>query len=560
MADDYRPIIDQFGAVIPRAEIAQLKQQVASPSSFSTRPPFAGHLAFGIDPGRLGMILRGADNFNSRDWFTLAEEMEELFPHYTAVLSKRKRQVALLPITVEDAKTGKDAKRHGDFLRAWLDKEILQHALYDAMDAVGKGFTANEIIWESAPGRVQPAEILWRHQRDFEVSWEDGETLLLRDNAGFTPLARHKFWLHGHKVKSGGVARSGISRIIAWMWMYSSYTLKDWALFVQGYGLPVRLGRYGAEASSDDKRTLWRAVRSIGGDLAAIIPKSMEMEFVEAKGANDGSRLYSERMNWLDQQASKLVLGGTAGMDAISGGHAVGKEHRAGEQDVEKFDAMMLAGSFNRQIGPAMIAFTFGPQDAYPRIKIGTEEQVPLSDVIASVADLGPLGFKAKASELRDRLQLTEPGPHDEVIGPPPAPAPGQVDEDGNPLVKADLKPKANPHPEINPNSDERALMTARPLFGRFTALQTAQKKALDTLIDRVETEAGKALGGMTDQVRDCFEASTSMDDLAVRLEHLKLDSHAFQTAMMQGMALANLVGQAELLDEITGLPGFHKS
>jgi len=554
-------LVDQYNTPISSEDIALLKSQVAAPSSFSSRPPFAGNLAFGMDPGRLGMILRGADNFNSRDWYILAEEIEELFPHYTSVLAKRKRQVVLLPITVEEAETNKDGAKHADFVRAWLDKKIMQHALYDGMDAVAKGYSVNEIIWETAPGRVQPAEIKWRHQRDFEVSWEDGEQIWLRVDGGFQPLAPHKFWLHAHKIKSGGVARSGISRVVAWLWMYSTYTLKDWALFVQGYGLPVRLGRYGTEASENDKRTLWRAVRSIGGDLAAIIPKSMELEFAQTHSPNDGSKLYEGRMDWIDRQASKLVLGGTAGTDAISGGHAVGQEHRAGEQDVEKFDAFMLAGSINRQIIQAMIAFTFGPQEnGYPVVKIGEEEKVPMSDVIAAVADLGPLGFKTKASEIRDRLQLTEPGPDDEVIGPPPPAPGGQVDKNGDPLVTADLKPKANPHPEINPNSDTRVLMTAgAPLFTRFTALQTKQRAALDVVTQRVEESADAALASMTAEVRACFDAATSYDDLAARLMHLKLDSQAFQTAMMQGMALATLVGQSELLDEITGLPGFHK-
>ena len=549
-------LVDQFGTPIGRAAIAQLRTPIAAPSSFSARPPFAGHLAFGINPGRLGMLMRGADNFNTRDWFILAEEIEELFPHYSAVLSKRRRQVTLLPITVQAAPGVKDGEKHADFIRKWIDTQVLQRALFDITDAIGKGYSVNEIMWETEPGRVWPAEIIWRHQRDFEVSWEDGEAIWLRVDAGFQPLVPHKFLLHAHKTKSGGAARSGITRLIAWMWMYSTFTLKDWALFVQGYGLPVRLGRYGPEASDDDKRTLWRAVRSIGGDLAATIPKSMDMEFVEAKAANDGAKLFSERANWLNYEVSKVVLGGTAGTDAVAGGHAVGQEHRSAEQDVEKFDAMLLAGSVNRQIVPATVAFTFGPQTGYPRIVIGQQEMAPISDVIAAVADLGPLGFKVKASDIRDRLQLTKPEDGDEVIGVPPAPppsAPGAVDANGNPIVGADVKIKANPHPEINPTSDSRVLMTGQArLFGRLIAAHTANSAPLmDALSTRLAREAAGALAGMTAEVRACFEDARDMPDLAERLGTLKLDNTAFMTAMTQGLALANLAGQAALLDEI---------
>ena len=558
MADDVFPLsglVDQFNVPIPRADIQKLREPIAEPSSVSARPPFAGHMAFGIDPGRLGMLIRGADNFQTREWFILAEEIEELFPHYASVLGKRKRQVTLLPITVEAAEDVKDGEKHADFIRKWIDTQVLQHAMFDISDAIGKGYSVNEIMWDTRPGRVWPAEIIWRHQRDFEVSWEDGEAIWLRNNAGYEPLMRHKFLLHAHKSKSGGAARSGITRMVAWMWMYSTFTLKDWALFVQGYGLPWRLGKYGPEASESDKRVLWTAVRKIAGDMAAIFPKSMEVELVEPKGANDG-KLFSERANWLNYETSKLVLGGTAGTDAVAGGHAVGQEHRSAEQDVEKFDAMLLAGSVNRQIVPSAIAFTFGPQDGYPRIKIGVEEQVPLSDVIASVADLVPLGFKVKASEIRDRVQLTKPEAGDEVIEMPPV-APAAPGADPNdPLAQADLKIKPSPHPEINPASDARVLMTGGKLFGRLIAAQTVQaddqvKAVLAALDARMTREAAGALAGMTAQVRQAFEAAEDMADLSKRLAGLKLDDDAFAEAMTRGMALANLAGQAAFMDEM---------
>jgi phage gp29-like protein len=555
MAND-SGLIDQFGFKIRSSDIAALKTEIAAPSGFSSRPPFAGHLAFGIDPGRLGMIIRAADNGQTREWFILAEEIEELFSHYTAVLSKRRRQVCLLPMTVKAAEDVKDGEKHADFVRKWLEKKVLTRAMFDITDAIGKGFTANEIIWDTAPNSVAPAEILWRHQRDFEVSWEDGQTIWLRDNAGFSKLAPHKFLLHAHCSKSGNPVRSGLTRLVAWLWMYSTFTLKDWALFVQGYGLPYRVGKYGPTASDTDKRTLWRAVRQIAGDMAAIIPDSMNVEFVEAKGANDGAKLFTERANWLNYETSKLVLGSTAGTDAISGGHAVGQEHRSAEQDVEKFDAELLGDSISRQIVQAMVAFTFGPQDGYPVLTIGQKEQAPISDVIAAVADLGPLGFKVKASEILDRLQLTKPEAGDDVIGMPPAQpggAPG-TNPDGSPIVGADLKIKPNPHPEINPTSDARALMTGTGmrLFGRLTASHTKPDPVIDALETRLAREAGDALAAMTAQVRECFEEAEDLADLAERLAKLKLDDKAFTVAMTQGMALAHLTGQASVLDELT--------
>ncbi len=549
MANPVGWLVDQFKKRLSPPEVRVLHEEIAAPGSSSGRPPFVGHLAFDIDPRRLGAIIRAADNGQTRDWHIVAEELEELYTHYASVLSKRKRQVVLLPITVEAA-PGPDGEHHADFVRDWLDTKVLQRAMFDIADGIGKGWSVSEIMWDSQPGRVRPAEIIWRNQRDFEVSWEDGQTIWLRDQAQFLPLAPHKFLLHKHQYKSGSPIRSSLSRAVAWKWMYATFTEKDWQLFVQGYGLPVRLGRYGPEASDSDKRTLWRAVRQIAGDLAAIIPKSMEVEFVEAKAATEGAKLFLERSNWLNFEVSKIVLGSVAGTDAVNGSHAVGQEHRSAEQDVEKFDAELLADTINRQLVPTMIAFTFGPQNAYPTIKIGQKELAPISDVIAAAADLGPLGFKLRAQDVYDRLQLTKPEAGDEVIGAP-TPVPGATNPDGSPIAAADLKVKANPHPEINPNSDARAMMGAQ-LFGRLIAPQSAGTgQLMAALEERLARQAGDALGAMTAQVRACLDGAESLEDFAARLGKLQLDSQTFATAMMQGMTLAHLTGQASLLDEL---------
>jgi phage gp29-like protein len=550
-------LIDQWGKPIPRA---RLQSEIAAPDYVSARPPFAGHYAYGMTPQRLASILRAADNGSTLDYFILAQEIEELFPHYYSVLSKRRRQVSLLPVTVEAAEGVKDGEKHADFVREWLATGVLDAAMFDITDAIGKGYSVCEIMWDTLPGRVWPREIIYRPQRFFEVSWEDGSTIWLRTDTGFEPLVPHKFLLHQHKSKSGGAARSGLTRAVAFLWMYANYTARDWAQFTQNYGLPVRVGTYGPEASETDKRTLWRAVSSIGGDLAAIIPKSMEMTFVEPKG-KEGHALFKDRSDWLNYEVSKLVMGSTAGTDAVAGGHAVGQEHREAEQDVELFDARLLQTSVDRQIVRAMIAFTFGPQTAYPALSIGRPAEVPMSDVIAAAADLGPLGLKLKATEIRDRLQMTAPEGDDEVIGPPPPPPPGAGGAAGalssSPEAAAALKIKANPHPEINPDSDTRALHAVQgALLGRFIALHaqgaTEMPGVFDALQAEISAEATIALDGMTEQLRAVMTQATDLPDLADKLGALKLSDDAFANAIARGMALSHLAGQSAILDELS--------
>ena len=510
-----------------------MTEEIATVGAIHARPPFMGHLAWDLDPQRLGAIMQAAAMGSSLEWHILAEEIIELYPHFAALLAKRIRQAAQLPITVVAADDqDPQAKKHAELVEDWVETGALQEQLPDILDAIAKGFSVHEIIWEQEPGRTRPARLIYRPQRFFEFSREDGQTVLLRTEEGFEDLVPHKVLVHRHPSKSGNTVRSGLVWMVAFLWCYATFTQKDWQLFVQGYGMPIRVGRYGPEASSEDKRVLRRAVFSIAGDVAAIIPKSMEMEFVEAGDRSAGTDLYLKRMNWLDQQVSKLVLGGTAGTDAISGGHAVGQEHRQAEQDVEKYDAFLLSTAITRQIVQTMVSFTFGPQDEYPTLVIGRPDEIPIKDIVEAIADLGPLGFTVRASEIRARLQLSEPEEGDELVGGAAQP----VDKPAIPSPTRRL-------PEDG--------FTGRLFEDLFALHSELPEETMAALNERVAREAAGALHGMTEEIRAAFEAAADLHDLSRRVHALKLHPKAFAETMARGMALAHLMGQAELLAEL---------
>jgi phage gp29-like protein len=538
MAFNLRGLIDQFRKPVAAKDAARMSEEVYPAGSAHSRPPFEGHIAWGIDPQKLGGIMRAAETGSSKQWFLLAEEIEEHFPHYGALLGKRKRQVALLPITVVAADE-KDpaAVKHAEMVRDWLATGVLQAAMFDIADALGKGFSNHEIVWEQEPGKwTRPAALRYLPQRFHEFSYVDGETVRIWDDGQLTDLAPYKTLVHRHKSKSGNTVRSGLTWSVAMLWCYATFTQKDWQVFINAYGMPLALGLYGPDSSDGDRRVLKRAVAGMMSATAAILPKSMAIEFPTVHDKTAGTHLYLERLKYLDQSVSKLVLGGTAGTEAINGGHAVGQEHRQAEDDVEKFDAGLLAASINRAIVKPMVAFTFGPQDAYPRLVIGRPDEIPIKDIVTAIADLGPLGFTAKASEIRDRLQLTKPEAGDELVG---GRAPDAVDK---PTI---------PSPTRSMPADGFTAAPGTWLAGLFTAHPSLPEETVANLTQRLGEEAAGALHGLTEEVRTAFMTARGLDDLKDRLHGLKLDRADYGEAMARGLALAHLVGQAELLEEI---------
>lgn len=526
-------ILDQFGKPIARADLKRLAEPAAEPTPGlgSVRSILSSHPAENLTPAKLAAIHRMAALGYPLDYLMLAEDIEERDLHYAAVHGTRKRAVAQLPITVEAASDDKAHVEHADFLREWLSGGVLEEALFDILDGLGKGFSVMEIEWRTEPGRIVPAALEYRPQRWFEPSRVDGKTILLREATTGEPLAPHKFLVHRHPSKSGLVIRSGLARLASWAWMYKAFTLKDWAIFVQNFGQPLRVGRYGPETSAADRQVLMEAVANIAGDCAAIIPKGMEIDFVEVKSASDGSALYEKRADWLDRQISKAVLGQTTTTDAVSGGHAVAREHRLVQEDIERADARMLSMTVTRQLAQPIIAFNFGPQDAYPQIRIGRPDEVPLKDVVDAIHKLGPLGLRVEASQVRDRLGLAEPaeGEDVEIIG-------GRMPAPATP-----------PEPAAQPD--------LQAVTRRIASLHASQPEAdvMQALTDRLALDAQGALGGLVDRVQAELQAATDLADFGRRLAALDLDPTALAEVLGRGMAIAHLAGQAAVLDELQG-------
>lgn len=537
-------ILDQYGRPIKKRELGK---PVATPTLGGVRPVISGHPAEGLTPRRLARVHRAASDGDPLAYFELAEDIEERDLHYLGVLSTRKRQVAQLPITVTPASDAADHKKHAALVQSWIDDEILQAALFDMLDAIGKGHSVMELDWRYHMGHLCPRELVYRPQRWFDFDRADGETVLLREGAGGTPLREHLFVVHRHKSKSGLTVRSGLARVASWAWMYKSYTLRDWAIFAQNYGMPIRVGKYGPNASEEEKDVLWRAVSNIAGDCAAIVPASMMIEFQEVNAKTSSSELYEKRADWMDRQVSKAVLGQTTTTDAISGGHAVGREHRLVQEDIERSDASILSATVNTQIVPNLVAFNFGPQDRYPKVRIGRPDEVPLEQFADAFDKIARHGVTAPLSYMRGRLGIPEPKEGDELVGGrSAAPVADTPDQPGN-------DPARKPDPE---EEDEPADKPARNAVARLLQSRMArgeQEDLVDRMTRRLEEEAAGTMAGLTTEIRAVLEEASDLSDAAARLSRLNLSSADLSDVMARMMALSHLAGRAELIDDLDG-------
>src|SRR5271170_6718423 len=162
---------------------SRLREEQATPTFAGIRNVYAAmHPSVGLTPQRLAAILREAENGDPWNYLELAEEMEEKDLHYLAVLSTRKQAVAQLDLIVQSASHDAEDEKAADLVREILiDGTIgLEGVLFGVLDAIGKGFSATEIIWNTEGRTWVPERLAWRDPRWFMFDWVSGERLLMR--------------------------------------------------------------------------------------------------------------------------------------------------------------------------------------------------------------------------------------------------------------------------------------------------------------------------------------------------------------------------------------------
>ncbi|MDO5704047.1 MAG: DUF935 domain-containing protein [Paracoccus sp. (in: a-proteobacteria)] len=526
-------LLDRWGQPI-RREI--MTQELSAATVGGARTPMAGYPGDGLNPIRLAQILRSADHGDPVRYLELAETVEERDHHYVGILGTRRRTVSQIEVTVEAASDAPRDVEIADRIRDWIGRDELNDEMFDILDCIGKGYSFTEIIWDTSGGQWQPARLEWRDPRWFRFDPRDLTTpLRLDENGQPVPLEPGKFIHARIRSKSGLPLRSGIARLAMWGWMFKAFAVRDWSIFVQTYGQPLRVGKWTAGASEKDKDTLFRAVANIAGDCAAIIPDSMSIEFVDTGSVSASGDLYRTRADWIDQQMSKAVLGQTATTDAIAGGHAVGREHRQVQEDIERADARAIAAILNRDLIQPWVQLEFGPQIRYPRLRIERSKKEDIAGLSSALGALVPLGLRVEQSVIRDRLGIPEPAEGAEILTPAAPAAPPEDQDRSIKRFSGEFKRGSGadgPDMALHSQGLSAALTEARPPEDQIGArLAENAQPEIERMLGTIE--AMMAAAGSLEEFRELLLAAFPL-----------MDGQSLAGHIAEGMIAAELAGR----------------
>ena len=374
----------------------------------------------GLTPGKLAEIFKEADAGDVLRQMELFEEMEEKDPHLFSQLQTRKNAVTGLDFEIIPFSDDPRDKEIADFIEEQINGiESLEDVETDLLDAIGKGFAVSEIMWGYDEGHVVVREIKSRHQkRFFWDSLDDSFKVRTKDAPEGILLPTNKFIVHRYKARSGHTSRAGILRVVAWMYLFKNYDLKDWVSFAEVYGLPLRLGKYAPGASEADKVALMQALIQIGADAAGIIPDGTSIDFITTEKTSS-SDLYERLARYCDEQISKAILGQTLTSDSGGGSYAQSKTHNDVRHDLTVADCKSLASTLRRDLIRPLCIFNFGEDKRVPHIRFDCEESEDLTQTATIIGTLvNEVGLRVPTSFIYKKFSIPEPEADEEVAAP----------------------------------------------------------------------------------------------------------------------------------------------
>lgn len=538
-------LYDAWGQPI---DLRRLRDEEATPQMMGVRQILSDHPSRGLTPERLAALLRDADDGgDTTAYLELAEDMEEKDLHYLAELGKRKRAVCQLSLTVESASDAAADVRLADEIRELIQDDTIEEVLFDILDAIGKGYSVTEILWDTSARQWSPQRLVWRDPRWFAVRRDDGQTLELRELTGTRPLAPYKYIRHVVRAKSGLPLRGGLARAAAWSWLFKNYAVRDWVVFAEVFGQPMRLGKYHAGATDEDRRTLLRAVANLGSDAAAVIPESMAIEFPEVS-RESSSDLYERLCGYLDRQVSKAVLGQTLTADVgPSGSRALGDVHNEVRRDIMRADAKQLEATLNRDLVRPYIDLNHGPRPRgqYPVLRIGLPDLLGPMELAGALEKLVPLGIRVGVSVVRDRIGLPEPAPGEAVLVPAAPSTPPAL-----PTVAAQAQRVGCPvHGLLATHADRGISVDQLRKLGEEAAAASAQD-AIDSLIAQILEDEGwePVMQPLVNPIRQLLDEAISLEEVRDRLAELvrTMDTAALTESLARAGFVARLAGETQ--------------
>jgi hypothetical protein len=332
---------------------ANLKQEIASARTDPRRMLFAGMpnleeesllLEIGGDLSQLDQIERDG--------------------HIAGILNKRRLNVTRHEWEVKAASDDAKDQMAADIVRANFLRLNLDEAAEHLLDAVWKGFSGVEPLWDvdANLNRIVVTELRPRPQDRLMFKLPDGEaTAKTIHHLGYElrvrthtapfdgiPVPARKFLIHSRGSKIGNpMGRPILGAVLWWLSNFKREVIKFWLIHLDKFSSPTPKGTY-PMGNTQLKQQVLDAMDSIGQSGFAVVPDGVNLDLLDTTSRTGDP--FEKFIEWANREASKAILGETLStQEGVSGGSRAATEAHMESSSVHlaKRDADLITPVFN---------------------------------------------------------------------------------------------------------------------------------------------------------------------------------------------------------------------
>ena len=341
-------------------------------------------------------------------------------PHFGSVMQSAKLDVAGMDWDIYPyIGLGQKEATDGDKKIAAFVKYVLtnipffpQH-LYNMMDALGKGFSASELIWSNAGGYHVVTDILNRPQRriQFDVVTREPKSRDLDNPYMGNPLPPRKVIIHRVSATWSNPFGDPLDASLYWIWLFKRMVFKFFMQHLEVGASSVPIVEHPANADDKMKGEALAIAQQIRQGAFGRIPTNLRLIWAESKNAASISQAYDTFIRLTNDEASKLIKGNLLTTEASgsngNGSRSLGDVHKGTQDAYNKFRASGLASTLNSTLIKWLVDVNFGQFSGYPQFKFETAEEENLVNEASIVEKLDRAGYEIPEEELSAKFKYT---------------------------------------------------------------------------------------------------------------------------------------------------------
>ena len=520
------------------------KTEVAPPQRTGARS-FGGDAASAVKamtPETMLSLIANAERGDIKAQSEMFEHMEESDGDLSGLLLQRKNGVLSNDYQIVPGDDSAQAERAAEFVRA-IVKGIPRYRdkLQDLTDAIGKGFSCLEVMWETSAKQWAPVDLKFKPQRWWKLDETDHETLLLIDTDNYSGVEVNplNFLQHVHHALSGSLSRAGILLTCARPYIVRNYAIKDWLALVEVFGQPLRIGKLRQGASVAEQDLLEAALASLGHDAYGVIPEGTEIEFPSPGSLSISADMYARLGEVALHSMQMAVLGQTLTSGGEQGGsYALGQVHERVRYDLVDSDCQRLDETLSAWY-ETIVRLNFGPETAAPTHETQLTRPADLKTDSEVLGNLQQAGLRIPRAWAYSHFGIPEPDDGEPVLEAPAPPALAP-NVDASPSIRSTQSTRSAVHANVDAPAGLDAGELGRSRIDQLDALGDAGLAAMAPWSRALRAD-------LADYARDAGSLQAAADGLQAFLKgRSTATATAFEAWLAPGLSMGLLAGIAD--------------